>query len=83
MYRTPPKALAALSALSQSFAMPESFYVLGAGASVPHVPTTAQLSDLLSESFLAHGAYQTERIARDVEKWPRKSEQRYKWKLWV
>ena len=66
MHRTPPKTLAALSALSQSFAMPESFYVLGAGASVPHVPTTAQLSDLLAESFLARGAYQTERIARDV-----------------
>jgi hypothetical protein len=66
MHRTPPKALAALSALSQSFAMPESFYVLGAGASVPYLPTTAQLSDLLSELFLAHGAYQTERIARDV-----------------
>jgi hypothetical protein len=66
MHRTPPKALAALSALSRSFAMPESFYVLGAGASVPHVPTTDQLSDLVSESFLAHGAYQTEAIARDV-----------------
>ena len=40
MYRTPPKALAALSARSQSFEMPESFYVLGTGASVPYLPNT-------------------------------------------
>lgn len=66
MHRTPATVLAALSALSRSFATPESFYVLGAGVSVPHVPTTAQLSALISQLFLAHGAYQTEPIARDV-----------------
>lgn len=66
MHRSGQKTLAALSALSRCFSTPESFYVLGAGASVPHVPTTVQLSERILESFLEHGVFQTEPILRDV-----------------
>jgi hypothetical protein len=66
MQHSGPSTLAALSALSRCFSSPESFYVLGAGASVPHVPTTEQLSKRLLGSFLEHGVFQTEPILRDV-----------------
>ena len=66
MHRSRTRTLAGLSALSRCFSTPESFYVLGAGASVPHVPTTDQLSERILESFLEHGVFQTESISRDV-----------------
>lgn len=66
MRRTSRTALEALSALAQSFAAPDSFYVLGAGASWPHVPMTDQLSDRILEPFLEHGVFQTTPIVRDI-----------------
>lgn len=58
--------IAALTALSQCFSSVGSFYVLGAGASVPYVPTTDRLSELIVHSFLQGGIFQTEPIARDI-----------------
>ena len=66
MHRSGPTALVALSTLSRCLSTPESFYVLGAGASVPHVPTTDQLSERILGFFLKHGVFQTKPIARDV-----------------
>lgn len=58
--------LASLEELSRSFATRGSFYVLGAGVSVPHVPITHQLSELILESFVAGGIFQTTPIPRDI-----------------
>ena len=64
-----PKAsnpISALTALSRCFGSAGSFYVLGAGTSVPHVPTTDQLSEQILHSFLEGGIFQTEPIERDI-----------------
>lgn len=66
MIRTTSNTITALTAFSQCFSSAEAFYVLGAGASVPHVPTTAQLSERILRSFLAGGIFQTEPIERDI-----------------
>ncbi len=66
MYLKTSNPIAALTALSRCFGSVGSLYVLGAGASVPHVPTTDQLSERILRSFLQAGIFQTERIARDV-----------------
>jgi hypothetical protein len=58
--------VAALTVLSRCFGSVGSFYVLGAGASVPHVPTTDQLSERILHSFLEGGIFQTEPIERDI-----------------
>lgn len=66
MYRKAPNSIVALTALSRCFSSAGSFYVLGAGASVPHVSTTDQLSERILQAFLEGGIFQTEPIERDI-----------------
>ena len=66
MFRATTHSIAALTALSQSFDSVGSLYVLGAGASVPHIPTTDQLSERILRSFLEAGIFLTEPIERDI-----------------
>jgi hypothetical protein len=55
-----------LREFADAFSEAGTFYILGAGASIPIVPSTAELGKLVLDKFIAFGSYSPSRIEPDL-----------------